>query len=220
LTATLPDHINLNDNETIAFDSFSYLAAFNELIEMTPKRTIVNFIMMRIADTYLMTLTGEDQDYLNETRTWEKRCMGQVLHNLPILVNSIYIRNYFDLEMKKLVTEIIEGIRNEFMKILISSTWMDKITKKRAIFKLQSMKALVGFPDELLDDKELKKYFENLTITDNFFENILAINIFNNYQEFKDYKNDINKTDWRIHYSITEVNAFYLPFDNLISKFL
>jgi predicted metalloendopeptidase len=97
---------------------------------------------------------------------------------------------------------------------------MDKITKKRAIFKLQSMKALVGFPDELLDDKELKKYFENLTITDNFFENMLAINIFNNYQEFKDYKNDINKTDWRIHYSITEVNAFYLPFDNLISKFL
>lgn len=219
LTAKLPDHINLNDNETIAFSSFSYLAAFNELIEMTPKRTIVNFVMMRIVDHYLITLTGEDKTYLNEKHSWEKRCMAEMLHNLPILANSIYVRNYFNMETKNLVRVIIEGIRKEFMEILVNSVWMDEITKQRAIIKLESMRALIGFPDELLDDEKLTEHHENLTITDNFFENVLSVNLFYNYQKFTNLQSDINKTDWRLHSSVIDVNAFYLPLDNVISRF-
>lgn len=165
----LPDHINLLDNETIAFQAFSYLAAFNELIELTPKRTIVNFLIMRIVDEYLYTLTGEDKKYLNLTRSWEKKCMSAVLTTLPILVNSIYVRNYFDLELKSLVFEIFEGIKSEFGKTLESTSWMDEITKSRAMKKLANMGVIVGFPDELLDDEKLKKHHENLTINEHFF---------------------------------------------------
>lgn len=218
LLAPLPEHINLNDNETIAFDHFSYLAAFNELIEMTPKRTIVNFIIMRIVQRFSVTLTGEDKSYEKETSLWERKCMVQVLHNLPILLNSIYIRNYFDKETKSLVLDIIRGVKSEFMKVLESNSWMDDTTKLRAIKKLENMGALIGFPNELLDDKVLKKHFENLTIHDNFFESTLSISTFNNYQKFRNLKNDINKTDWLLHYSVTDINAFYYPYDNIISK--
>lgn len=173
---------------------------------------------MRIVDHYLVTLNGDDKPYLKETHSWERRCVGEAYNNLPILVNSIYIRHFFDIDTKNLVHEVLKGIGEEFMKILESNTWMDEITKQRAINKLKSMKALIGFPDELLDNETLKKHLENLTISDNFFESTLSINIFNNYQKFKNLQNDINKTDWRIHYSITAVNAYYLPFDNIISE--
>lgn len=175
---------------------------------------------MRIVENYLPFLTGEERNYIKEPAdSWEKRCMGHIVRSLPILVNSLYVQKYFDLELRHLVYEIIEGIKKEFKKNLMINTWMDKITKHMAIFKLESMGALIGFPEELLDDTILKKHFENLTIGESFFESTLAITSFNYYQKFYNLREDINKTDWRLHSSIIDINAFYLPHMNLISEF-
>lgn len=194
-------------------------------MEIIPKRTIVNFIIMKIVDSHYTSLTGENAPYEENNeknlQPWSLRCKNFVMSRLPILMNSIYVRKFFNFELKNLVLEMVEGIRKEFKTILLKSTWMDKKTKKMALKKLRNIEALIGFADELIDDAVLIRHHENLTINeDNFYESILSLNIFDNFHTFKNLHEDINKNDWEIHSSyLLEINAYYMPYDNNISAY-
>lgn len=223
-TAVVPDHVKLTDNDTVAFESFSFLAAMNELLEIIPKRTIVNFIIMKIIGSHYTSLTGQNTPYEESeknTQPWDLRCKTFVMNRLPILMNSIYVRKFFNFEKKNLVLEMVEGIRKEFKKILSKSTWMDKKTKKMAIKKLKNIEALIGYSDELIDDAVLMRHHENLTINEeNFYESFLSLNIFDNFHNFKNLHKSINKTDWEINSNfLLEINAYYMPYDNNISEY-
>lgn len=185
---------------------------------------MVNFIIMKIIDAQYSTLMGENAPYEEKEKDpqpLDLRCKNFVLKRLPILMNSIYVRKYFNFDLKDLVLEMVEGIRKEFKTILSTSTWMDEKTKKMAIEKLKNIEALIGFPDELIDDVVLMRHHENLTINeDNFFESFLSLNLFDNFHDFKNLHTYINKTDWEINSNfLLEINAYYMPYDNNISEY-
>lgn len=54
-------------------------------------------------------------------------------------------------------------IKTTFLENLKKYTWMDQKTKKRAIQKAEAMRSYVGYPDELLDDEEIEKYYEGVS---------------------------------------------------------
>lgn len=213
------DNVKLNDNDTIAITSFAYLQTMNELLESTPKRTIVNFIIMRIIDYHYPSITGEFTYYEKNSNRWTDQCKSFVKEKLSVLVNSIYIRKYFNVETKTLVLEMVEGIREEFKKLLSSSSWMDEKTLEMALKKLNNIEALIAFPDELLDDEILIMHHENLTIDDEkFFESVLSLEKFTKYHQFKNIHSEIMKSDWEYNSDLLIINAFYSPIDNNISK--
>lgn len=173
---------------------------------------------MRIVTSFYSSLTGNDYDFI-QLYPWKQQCQYFVKNNLLNLMASIYVRKFFNVEKKKLTLELIEGIRMEFQKLLNTSSWMDEETRKMALKKLENIDAMVAYPDELLDDEVLANYYENLTITDNFFENCLELGKFENWNSFKNvYYTEIDKMLWEMHSYIFVVNAFYLQVDNNISK--
>lgn len=59
--------------------------------------------------------------------------------------------------------EMVQDIRNEFVKILKKVDWMDEKTRQNALEKVNSMVAYIGYPEELLDEEKVNKYYENVT---------------------------------------------------------
>ncbi|KAH8393841.1 hypothetical protein KR215_002255 [Drosophila sulfurigaster] len=105
---------------------------------------------------------------------------------------------------------MVTNIRNVFNEILDKVNWMDDNTRLEAKNKLHKMATYIGYPDELLDNEKLTKYYEKLKIDpDNYLKSNLALNIFYTNYIFNKLRLPVNKTDWVDHAQSTTVNAFY-----------
>ncbi|WAR15632.1 NEP-like protein [Mya arenaria] len=72
--------------------------------------------------------------------------------------------------------EMISDIREAFNERLDELDWMDPETKKVAIEKAKHIKEMIGFPDFILNDTALNKYYEEVTVDDkHYFTNTVEI---------------------------------------------
>lgn len=151
---------------------------------------------------------------------WQE-CVDVVLESLPIATSALYVKNFFKKESRNVALEMVDSIKEEFQKILQLVPWMDESTREAAIKKAKKMIAHIGYPDELMDDKKLIKYYTNLTIGEGkYFESILNVSKFDSEKTMKSFRNLVNKTDWETHSSVAVINAFYNPLENSIREYL
>lgn len=62
--------------------------------------------------------------------------------------------------------EMVNDIRAEFEEILKQVDWMDDKTRVNAIDKARSMSTHIAYPDELLDDRKLEEFYEDVSALD------------------------------------------------------
>lgn len=190
---------------------------------------IVNYLIWRVTFSCADLLNEEMRDrnlkfmkVLSGIETLEarwKECVEVVSSNLPIAASSLYVQKYFNKESKKAALEIVNAIREEFLNILHGVSWMDDKTRAAALEKAKKMEALIGYPDELLNNSKLRKYFGNITIDqDKYFESMIRINKFNTAKMFEKLREPVNKTDWENHAEVAIINAFYNPLENNIRE--
>ena len=98
---------------------------------------------------------------------------------------------------------------------------MDEKTRLEALDKAKSMINHVGYPDELLDDKKLNKFYEKLEIReDDYLMANINFSIFDMDVYVDNYRKPVNKSDWVNHGYSAVVNAFYNRYENSLSEFL
>ena len=72
-------------------------------------------------------------------------------------------KNYFlYLSSKKKSTELIENVRSEFKTTLNQTDWIDEQTMAIALNKLNKMKIMVGYPDEILNETHIIDYYSGV----------------------------------------------------------
>lgn len=129
------------------------------------------------------------------------------------------MRKYFREDSKAAALEMVNGIRKEFELILNEVKWMDEETRKSALNKLKSMSTHIGYPDEIMDNTKIEKYYENLEIDENnYLSSVLNMNVFGTDYAFNKLRQPVNKTDWVTHARPAVVNAFYSSIENSIRK--
>ncbi|KAI5630642.1 VLP3p-1 [Venturia canescens] len=223
----LPSSITIEKDEVVIVEVVSYISDFEKLINETPKRVQANYAMWRaVADSvtylnddirkrqlaYSTALSGKTE---RESR-W-KECVGIVSQDLSISVGAMYVRRYFNEDARKSAAEMVTDLGEQFTKILKTVDWMDEKTRGNALEKAASMSTHIAYPDELLDDDKLEKYYESLELSEsNYLESILNIRSFQTKYSFSQLRKPFNKTDWLSHGSSAVVNAFYAPFENSI----
>lgn len=139
---------------------------------------------------------------------------------MSIAVGALYVRKYFRQDSKALALEMVNGIRLEFEEILKDVNWMDEKTKKSALNKLHSMSTHIGYPDEIMDNSKIEKYYDNLKIDENnYLSSVLNMNVFGTDYAFNKLRKPVNKTDWVTHARPAVVNAFYSSIENSIRKY-
>ncbi|XP_044588345.1 neprilysin-2-like [Cotesia glomerata] len=179
-------------NETNVHIEFpNFITHFEKLLNKTPKRVQANFLiwnLIQIAISYINSKTLWDHSqtynkirYSIPTNIHPFHCKKLVKLLLNPLLQAYYIREYpVDERTKSEVYAIYSNVKNKLIEIINSSQWLDNKSKIETIDKIASIKTVIGYPDELLNNDELKNYFEGLEITrDNFLKNFLNANLFN-----------------------------------------
>ena len=54
---------------------------------------------------------------------------------------------------------MVKDLKESFRELVIISDWLDEETKRKSLLKLDAIIENVGYPDWLLDNQELDKYY-------------------------------------------------------------
>lgn len=140
--------------------------------------------------------------------------------SLPLSAAAIYVNKYFNKKSKDEVTQMATNIKAESIELLKRASWMDDITRAKAIEKANAMDFNVAYPDELTDDTKLEEYYSVLELQpDSQLHSALNVRKFIREKDTSDFRKPVVKNDWReIGAAATEVNAFYYPSKNMFSK--
>lgn len=110
---------------------------------------------------------------------------------------------------------MINEIRQAFTKNLKNLDWMDAETRKSADEKANAITDMIGFPNFILNPKELDERYRSLQIKEKeYFLNNIRINKYNLRKSLENLDQPVNKTTWIM--TPPAVNAYYTPTKNQI----
>jgi endothelin-converting enzyme len=119
----------------------------------------------------------------------------------------MFVREAFHGDSKPAAEEMINQVRNAFKENFKNLDWMDTETRRLAIEKADAISDMIGFPDYILDPKELDKKYEDLDIDPKkYFENNLNVNMYNLKKNLEKLDQTVNKTRWGMTVSVGKLN--------------
>ena len=101
---------------------------------------------------------------VDQNPTW-KQCLYNMGFNnqqngwLHGAIGSMYARRYFGKEQKTPIREMVRYLKESFRNIIKETKWMSADTRTKALKKLDAMKEIIAYPEEL----------SNETIIDDFY---------------------------------------------------
>ncbi|XP_078103369.1 endothelin-converting enzyme 2b isoform X1 [Sander vitreus] len=109
--------------------------------------------------------------------------------------------------------EMINGIRSAFKDALDRLSWMDSHTRKAAKEKADAIYDMIGFPEFILEPKELDDVYDGYEVSDDsFFQNMLNFYNFSARVMADQLRKTPNKDQWSM--TPPTVNAYYMPTKN------
>ena len=130
------------------------------------------------------------------------------------IIGEIFVKKYFPKELKDQVEILVHKIKLSSNDIIQKCKWMDSITKKKAIQKINKMVIKIGYPDKIKDYSSISKLINRTESEILLFDSMIMFNIF--YAKF--YLNKLGTkpdlTEW--HMNSYETNAYYNPISNEI----
>ncbi|KAF2898332.1 hypothetical protein ILUMI_07844 [Ignelater luminosus] len=160
--------------------------------------------------------TGETEPAPRSPR-W-KECLDKTSERFKPAVGAMYVRKYYQEGTSKAASEMVFDVKKEVVQLIGKLEWMDENTRKTAIDKALAIQPHVGYPVEYNDDKELEGRYTglNFTSSNNYLEVVNQVILYEENYDFGQIFGLINKTDWRMRMSVTDVNAVYSPQENSI----
>ena len=164
--------IDINNNDMVIIRNPEYFVNVLKLINRTEPRAVANYMGWRVVMSSISFLNKDAQEIKRRyekidglrngaTARW-KMCVessgfNQYLYsNGAAAASSMYIRRHFQKQDKDKVLEMVRYIRKSFESMIDNTSWMDDETKIKAKKKLNNMKQIIGYVDELLDDGLMK----------------------------------------------------------------
>jgi len=221
------DLLQVEETERVILDEPGYLKNLTILLPKTKKRTIANYMFWRTARSslgyfteaarkiqleYSKNITGTK----SQTPRW-RQCTGAASGSFASPIGNMYVTKHFNEDAKHTMDEMVRDIRHEFDNILSEISWMDGETRKRARDKLSTMKEYIGYPEEIMVEKNLEDLYENLHVSSSdHFINGINMSIWGTNYAWGKLREKVDKTDWKRHGRPAVVNAFYSSIENSI----
>ncbi|XP_006017174.1 endothelin-converting enzyme 2 [Alligator sinensis] len=216
--------LELADAEPVVVYGHEYLHQVSKLINSTDRSILNNYMMWNLVQKTASSLDQRfetAQEKLLETLYGTKKsctprwqtCISNTDDTLGFALGSLFVKATFDRDSKAIAEEMISEIRTAFEEALDQLDWMDEKTKQAAKEKADAIYDMIGFPDFILDNKELDDVYDGYEVSeDSFFQNML------NFYNFsaKVMADQLRKPPNRDQWSMTPqtVNAYYLPTKN------
>lgn len=211
----------------IIVNEVEYLKKLTTLLKETDNRIIVNYIMWRYTSAWSFQLDSRyddvQQNFLRmligkqvKSPRW-KDCSSAATGRMSYAASALYVRKHFDKKDKEAVLEMIDNLHGSFREILISNDWMDNKTRAFALHKDEKMQSLIGYPDFVLNDAELDKYYETLRLSegDTYAMMVQKTSRWSQLRSFHRLIEPVDRSEFGI--SSSTVNAFYSSLKNGIT---
>ncbi|KAM9688766.1 membrane metallo-endopeptidase-like 1 isoform 1-T1 [Trichechus inunguis] len=219
--------IKLLPDEEVVVYGIPYLRNLEDVIDAYSARTMQNYLIWRLVLDRISSLSQRFKDTrvnyhkalfgttVEEVR-W-RECVSYVNSNMESAVGSLYIKEAFPRDSKKLVRELIDKVRAVFVETLDELRWMDKESKNKAQEKAVSIREQIGYPDYILEERnqQLEEEYSNLNFSEDlYFENSLQNLKSGAQRSLKKLRETVDPNLWIIGAAV--VNAFYSPNRNQI----
>lgn len=142
-------------------------------------------------------------------------CVSDTNNVMGFAIGAMFVRDVFHGKSKSKAEEMINEIREAFVKNLVNLDWMDSETRKSAEKKANAITDMIGFPYFILNPSELDERYQDLIMKpDEYFLNNLRVNKYTLKTNLEKLDQVVNKTTWIM--SPPTVNAYYTPTKNQI----
>ncbi|XDB46764.1 PREDICTED: endothelin-converting enzyme 2 isoform X5 [Capra hircus] len=218
--------LELGDSEPVVVYGTDYLQQVSELINRTEPSVLNNYLIWNLVQKTTSSLDHRfesAQEKLLETLYGTKKsctprwqtCISNTDDALGFALGSLFVKATFDRQSKEIAEGMISEIRTAFEEALGQLVWMDEKTRQAAKEKADAIYDMIGFPDFILEPKELDDVYDGYEVSeDSFFQNMLNLYNFS----AKVMADQLRKPPSRDQWSMTPqtVNAYYLPTKNEI----
>ncbi len=179
-------------------------------VDLDLLKQIYIFIFLRKYGSYInfdaeKILFDFYQKYMSgvvEMKPLWKRTLHILDSYVGMILGKMYVAMYFPEDIKEKVKTMVQYIKSAFEERLYNNTWMDDITKQKALSKLHKMNIKIGYPDKWTDYTDM-----NVNCNNDLLQNILNISHFHYMDNAKNLYNNVDKTKWFMNPH--EINAYY-----------
>ncbi|XP_077893725.1 endothelin-converting enzyme 1-like isoform X1 [Ictidomys tridecemlineatus] len=218
--------MEINASEPIVVYDKDYLEQVSALINSMDRCLLNNYMiwnLVRKTSSFLEQRFQDADEKFMEVMYGTKKtclprwkfCMSDTENNLGFALDPMFVKVTFTENSKNIASEMILEIKKAFEESLSTLKWMDEDTQKSAKEKMDAIYNMIGYPNFIMDPKELDKVFNDYTaVPDLYFEN--AMQFFN--FSWRVTADQLRKAPNRDQWSMTPpmVNAYYSPTKNEI----
>lgn len=222
----------MSDSDLVIVEDVPYYQSLAMLFESTPDYVQFNYMGWLFAKRYSKLMGKELKNiwFENEKATqgvkkqipiWQQ-CVKHVYDELNWAVSRMYIDRFVSPSTKQVAMQLIHDLKGSFVQIVNQDQWLDNITRKRSLDKLDGIVDNIAYPEWILNNDELDK-FHGFTqngptvIKGKYFESILEVNQVSMRKMYEDLVLPVNLTlNWPMPPAM--INAAYSPTQNSISK--
>ncbi|KAJ8320335.1 hypothetical protein KUTeg_001922 [Tegillarca granosa] len=213
----------LDENEPIVTFALDYLEDMAKIIHNTDKRVIANYMVWRLVLNYIPEMTNIYLQVMSEYKRvmqgitkekprWQK-CVENVNNIFGMPVGAMFIKDNFKKESKDIALDMIHDIREAFNELLQENDWMDEHTRSVARDKANAMNERIGYPEFIKLRNKLDNKYKDLHFDENqYFDNVLKLDLFDATNTMKKLRQPVDKNQWEQDPAV--VNAFYNPNTN------
>ncbi|CAB1332367.1 unnamed protein product, partial [Coregonus sp. 'balchen'] len=192
--------LDLNDTEPVVLYAKEFLQQVSDLINKTDRSLLNNYMIWNLVQKG------------SRTPRWQT-CIDNTDDTLGFALGALFVKATFDKHSKKIAEGMINEIRTAFKDALDNIKWMDKQTRKAVKDKADTIYNMIGFPDFILDPKELDDVYDGYDVSeDNFFQNTLNFYNFSARVMADHLRKPPNRDQWSM--TPPTVNAYYMPTNN------
>ena len=155
-------------------------------------------------DFYNRTMAGQ----LEQKPRW-KRAVALLDGSLGEEIGHLYVDKYFSPDAKARMQNLVKNLQRALGMRIENLEWMSDETKSRALEKLNTFHAKIGYPDKWRDYSEL-----HIDANASLWENMVRVSEFEDAFWVKKIGQKKDPTIW--YMNAHEVNAYYDPTTNEI----
>ncbi|XP_008560612.1 neprilysin-2 isoform X2 [Microplitis demolitor] len=195
-------------NETIiSIKDHNYVTELEKLMKETPNKVQANYAVWKTIQSLIPMVDSVTLSKLHVTYSKIRNpsaafqhinCFECLKMQLPELLYFYYV-HYFstDKRTKTYADQLTSDMKKKLLDILSNTYASDIKTKNKLTSEINSLRFIVGYLDEVFDEKILDGYYQDLEITpDNYLKNQLNVNLFNRKKFLKVLQHPLNSINW------------------------
>ena len=157
------------------------------------------------------------QDPESQPERW-RTCVGHVDDGLGWILSRFFVEKAFSAEAKEFGDLIVSDIKDQFVKKLKATEWMDDETTDKAIDKVHNIVQKIGYPTkspDIMDPGSLANFYDAVDVSNTtYFANALSLIAFEVAFDWSALGKPVDRDQWGM--SVPTVNAYYNPPGNEI----